>query len=299
MLGNSSTWHFIQAPEEIFVLRKFDFDDDALCLLQRWLNLKRLNLKIVEMGSGSGYFTEKLLKISNNPSIICVEPDDVLREYAEKRLGKQVVFLKGFVENPPIPKDTADLAICHYLLCNVPDVRAALRGMIKVVRPGGFVCSIEPLFLGVYSPDPRVKLIVDGYSANIEGAWKKRKKLTPYPEEDPNRNYKYPSIFVECRLSRVEMRVLAVCHYDGDCKWTREEQIEHSKDWLNLLKRHRKRYMENLRRIGWDSTKIQAFFKAWQGYHTDIIQYPDKLAKDHGVYIVCKTVTIGQKQIQS
>jgi SAM-dependent methyltransferase len=294
MLGDRSAWHFIQAPEEIFVLRKFDYD--ALFLLQKWLRLKRSNLKIVEMGSGSGYFTEKLLKISNNPSIICVEPDDALREYAQKRLGKRVVFLKGFVENPPIPKDTADLVICHYLLCNVPDVHSALKGMIRVAKPGGFVCSIEPLFMKVYSTDPRVKLIVDGYSANIEGAWKKRKELVPYPEEDPNRNYKYPAIFAACGLARVEMHVLAVCHFDGDCKWTREDQIEHSKNWLNLLRRHRERYMKNLRRMGWDSTKIEAFFKAWQGYHTDIIQSSDKLAKDQGVYIICKTVTIGQKK---
>jgi hypothetical protein len=60
--------------------------------------------------------------------------------------------------------------------------------------------------------------------------------------------------------------------------------------------KHRERYTENLKRIGWDSTKIEAFFKAWQGYHSDIIQNPDKPAKDHGIYVVCKAVTIGQKQ---
>jgi SAM-dependent methyltransferase len=227
MPSNNSSWHFIQAPEEIIVLRRFDFDDDALCLLQKWLGLERSNLKIVEMGSGSGYFTEKLLKITKNPSITCIEPDDTLREYAEKRLGKQVIFLKGFVENPPIPENTADLVICHYLLCNVPDIRAALKGMIKVTKPGGSVCSIEPLFMGVYSPDSRVKMIVDGYSANIKGAWKKRKEMTPYPEQDPDRNYKYPAIFVKCGLTRVQIRVLAVCDYDRDWKWTREEQIKH------------------------------------------------------------------------
>ena len=34
-----------------------------------------INLKIVEMGSGSGYFTEQLLKMATNPQIICVKPE--------------------------------------------------------------------------------------------------------------------------------------------------------------------------------------------------------------------------------
>jgi SAM-dependent methyltransferase len=247
------------------------------------------------MRSGSGYFTGRLLEISNNPSMICVEPDDVLREYAEKKLGKQVVFLKGFVENPPVPENTADLVICHYLLCNLPNIQAALKGMIKVAKPDGLICSIEPLFMGVYSRDPRVKLIVEGYTANIEGAWRKIKERFPYPKEDPDRDYKYPAIFVECGLSQVEMHVLAVGRYDGDQRWSQEDQIKHSKDWLSLLKKHKERYTENLKRIGWNSTKIEAFFKAWEGYHNDILQYPRKLAEDHGVYTVCKTVTIGRK----
>ena len=93
--NNKSYWYYIQAPEEMFTLRKFDFDDDARWLLKKWLRLKRPNLKIVEMGSGSGYFTEQLVKMTNKPSIICVEPDSVLMGYAKKRLGEEISFKKG------------------------------------------------------------------------------------------------------------------------------------------------------------------------------------------------------------
>jgi len=38
-----SHWHYIQAPEEMFVLRKFDSDEDTRYLLKKWLRLERPN----------------------------------------------------------------------------------------------------------------------------------------------------------------------------------------------------------------------------------------------------------------
>jgi len=259
---NESRGYYIQAPEEMFTLRKFDFDEDALFLLKKWLGLERPFLKIVEMGSGSGYFTEQLLKISNNPSIICVEPDGKLIEYARSRLEKKVDFRQGFVENPPVTADTADIVICYILLCNVPDIPAAVKGMMRAAKLGGVVCCIEPLFLGVYNPDPRAKLTVEGHTANTEGAWMKRKELIPYPVEDPNKDYSYPRIFVECDLTQVEMHALATCHYDGDWRWSRKDQLQLSREWLNLLDKHKSRYKANLKRIGWNKDRIETLFKA-------------------------------------
>ena len=290
-------WHYIQAPEEMFLLKKFDFDDDVRHLLRKWLRLERSNLKIVEMGSGSGYFTEQLIKMANKSSIICVEPDDVLTEYAKKRLGEKVVFKKGFVGDPPLPDNLADLVICHILLCNVPDISAAVKGMIKVAKPGCTVCSIEPVFLGGFSPDPRAKLIVEGHSANIDGAWIRRKELIHYPEKYPYSHHVYPRIFAECGLTRIETHALASCHYDGDWRSTREDTIQNARDWLNLLHKHKKRYEANLKRSGWKKDKIEAFFKAWREYHTEILRNPEKILKEHSVYMKCSMVTIGQKKI--
>ena len=91
-------------------------------------------------------------------------------------------FRKGFVENPPLEDNIADLVISYILLCNVPDLKSAVKGMMRVTKPGGTVCSIEPVFMGGFHPDPQVKPIVEGHSANIDGAWIKRKELIQYPE---------------------------------------------------------------------------------------------------------------------
>ena len=134
---DESHWHYVQATDEVFVWRKHPIDDDTQYLLRKWLNLGRPDLKIVEMGSGGGHFTEKLLKMANRPHLICVEPDSVLLDDAKKLLGDKVIFKKGFAEDPPLPDNFADLVICNFLLNIVPDIEAVVAGMTKVARSGG------------------------------------------------------------------------------------------------------------------------------------------------------------------
>lgn len=290
-----SIWSDIQAPEEMYILKEYDFDDDSQHLLSRWLGLERPNLKIVEMGSGSGYFTKQLLKTANHPSITCVEPDETQAEYAKKHLKGDITITKGFVENPPIPRDYADLVVCHYLLCNVPDLHAAVKGMMKVAKPGGIVCSIEPAMTGGFSSDPRARLIVEGHGANIEGAWIKRKENIQYPKEYPYNNFIYPRIFAESGLQNIEVRPLASCVYIGDWRWRDEDKRRVAEEWLDLLERHRERYEANLRRAGWVEDRIQKLFKAWREYYSNMARNPKETLEDHSVYMKCNIVTIGRK----
>ena len=90
-------WHNIQPPEEVDVSRYFEYDKDALFLLKRWLRLDQSAPKtVVEVGCGSGYFTERLLDmIPTLEGMVAVEPDDVLREYAAEKFSPKVRFLKG------------------------------------------------------------------------------------------------------------------------------------------------------------------------------------------------------------
>jgi ubiquinone/menaquinone biosynthesis C-methylase UbiE len=292
---DKSHWHYIQAPEEIFLLRKYDFNDDNRQLLSKWLGLGRSNLRIVEMGSGSGYFTEQILLTTKEPEIICIEPDDDLRRYAKKLFGEGVVLKKGFVENPPLADNVADLVICHALLCNVPDIKAAVNGMIKVAKPNGVVCSIEPTFLDGFSTDPRVKLIVEGHSANIEGAWKKRKNIIDYPKEYPYDKYIFPLIFAQCNLRNINVHSLSTIFYSGSNRQTRDNIIQEAKEWLDLLENHKVRYEANLKRAGWKKDKIRDFFIAWREYYEEEVRNPSNLSEDLSVYMKCSIVTIGQK----
>jgi 16S rRNA A1518/A1519 N6-dimethyltransferase RsmA/KsgA/DIM1 with predicted DNA glycosylase/AP lyase activity len=75
---NPKNWHNIQSPEEMDVSRCFEYDEDALFQLRKWLRLdEELPKTIVEVGCGSGYFTEKLIEMASwKREIVAIEPDE-------------------------------------------------------------------------------------------------------------------------------------------------------------------------------------------------------------------------------
>jgi predicted O-methyltransferase YrrM len=87
------SWSAIQSPEEMEVNRRFEYDDESLTLIKRWLKVGRQTKRVVEIGSGSGYFTKKLLgMIPSAAKLTCVEPDDRLRDYAGHILVRKLSF---------------------------------------------------------------------------------------------------------------------------------------------------------------------------------------------------------------
>lgn len=118
--------------------------------------------------------------MTNKPDILCVEPDDVLLDYARKLFGDNVSFKKGFAENPPIPDIFVNLVIGNFLLNIVPDIKSVIAGMVKVAKPGGTVCCIEPFLIYSYTSDPRFEIINNGFVASHKGAWKLRSELIDY-----------------------------------------------------------------------------------------------------------------------
>jgi ubiquinone/menaquinone biosynthesis C-methylase UbiE len=150
-------WHNVQAPDEMDVSRHFEYDDDAIFQLKKWLRLDQAVPKtILEIGCGGGHFTRKLVTMSSALKEFCaVEPDDVLRAYAERKFSSKVKFLKGTAEKIPLPDGFADLTVCHIVLSNLPDVPRAVAEMTRVTKKDGIVAAIEPGESRMhYSSDP-------------------------------------------------------------------------------------------------------------------------------------------------
>ena len=148
MAGERSTpfdpqeWHNVQPPESMDISRRFEYDEDHLQLLRKWLRLDEPNT-IVEIGCGSGFFTEKLAAISPESEITGIEPDEVLRKYVEGKGIKRAKFIKGSAEEIPLPTGFADLTVCHIVLYNLPNVPMAVAEMARVTRDGGIVAAIK------------------------------------------------------------------------------------------------------------------------------------------------------------
>lgn len=93
---------------------------------------------VIEIGAGNG------LNFSHYPTtvtkVLAVEPDDLLRGYAEQAASAApvpVTVVSGHAGRLPAPDGSYDAAVTSLVLCSVPDQSHALAEAARVVRPGG------------------------------------------------------------------------------------------------------------------------------------------------------------------
>jgi SAM-dependent methyltransferase len=96
---------------------------------------------IADIGSGTGISAELFLK--NGNTVYGVEPNDAMREAAEKLLSgyPNFISLPGTAEAPPIPDGYFDLIICaqafHWF--DIPRVKIEFK---RILKPTGRICLI-------------------------------------------------------------------------------------------------------------------------------------------------------------
>lgn len=108
----------------------------------------------LEIGAGTGFFLLNLVQAGvvdpGGAKVTDISPGMV--EVARRNAGRLGLSVEGRVadaESIPYDDASVDLVVGHAVLHHVPDVEAALREVLRVLRPGGrFVFAGEPTRYG-------------------------------------------------------------------------------------------------------------------------------------------------------
>jgi SAM-dependent methyltransferase len=103
-----------------------------------------LHGQVLEIGFGSGHNTRHYPAAVTG--VCAIEPSDLAWKLAGERVAATAVpitrtGLDG--EELPLPDDSCDTALSTWTLCTIPDVRAALTEVRRVLKPGGTLHFVE------------------------------------------------------------------------------------------------------------------------------------------------------------
>ena len=113
------------------------------------LDIEKPNIvkKIVDLGCGTGYFTEKLSHQFPNSEITCFDLSEAMLKQVEKRQVKNVNFQQGDIDYLPFQANSLDLIYSNLVVQWSNDLKQCLRQIHTSLKPGGR-CYLSTLITG-------------------------------------------------------------------------------------------------------------------------------------------------------
>ncbi len=107
---------------------------------QRLAGLVRPDDVVLEIGSGPGSFA----RLVRARRVHCVDPSPSMARVARERLGDGPHrFVNGVAEDLPFRAGSVDKVFCSWSFRQFFDKRAAIREIVRVLRPGGELHILE------------------------------------------------------------------------------------------------------------------------------------------------------------
>ncbi len=90
---------------------------------------------LADVGTGPG--TLAVAAAERGWDVVPIEPEPAMRVLAGRALGTPV--REGALPDLPLADGSVDAAAASFVVNHLPDPRAGVRGLVRVVRPGGAV----------------------------------------------------------------------------------------------------------------------------------------------------------------
>lgn len=144
---------------EVFskIARRYDVMNSVLSFEQhrlwRRFAMKKLpfrnDAKILDVAAGTGAWTFAMAKrIGSSGQVVGLDFTEAMLKVANERLKHtreqdRIQYVHGDAMKLPFPDNSFDFATIGFALRNVPSVQGCLTEMMRVVKPGGLVMSLE------------------------------------------------------------------------------------------------------------------------------------------------------------
>jgi len=132
--------------------RDYWWNRDFLDLMaERW-RLREAS-SLADVGCGLGHWSRllysylrppaKLTGVDREPRWVAEAPQRFRRAFPDVA-PEQIVFLQGDADRLPLPDNSFHVVTCQTLLMHLAQPAAALREMLRILRPGGLLICAEP-----------------------------------------------------------------------------------------------------------------------------------------------------------
>ena len=133
--------------------------------------------RVLDLGSGAGndVFVARRI-VGESGSVTGMDFTDEMLEKArgnnEKMAYSNVEFVKGDIEDIPLPENSYDVVISNCVLNLVPDKQKAFAEIMRVLKPGGHFCVSDIVLKGELPDDMREAASL--YAGCVSGALQKQ-----------------------------------------------------------------------------------------------------------------------------